>query len=306
VSSRFGKVVRLEIFMYAPHVGESIYVDNLRVSNEKPTQVPPPKTTFQVLGTDFEVADVGALGKKLADQWKQPESRTVDEVEKLFRARFEQLRQQHPRAVLSVLRDGEAGFDSADPSKVYAGWQDAYWSSHGPDSMTIERTDNRGHDAVHEIFMRHRSPLMRVDLSSIPPEAKILAAELLIVRGDVYDKENNPRRANMWVVEPCNRPWNENEVNAYEYAKDKFWKEIGGRCYGDDPDFLPLFLAYGPSSEKTCSWDFTRAVEFWTTERHANHGFMLHGDSHDWLRASSREASEIRQRPAVLVIYEPK
>jgi hypothetical protein len=33
---------------------------------------------------------------------------------------------------------------------------------------------------------------------------------------------------------------------------------------------------------------------------------MLHGDSHDYMIAHSREAKNIADRPAVLVIYEAK
>ena len=154
--------------------------------------------------------------------------------------------------------------------------------------------------------MRHRSPLMRVDLASIPTRSEILAARLIIIRDhDKPVKEHNPDQPNMWVVEPCNRPWEEYEVNAYEYAKDKFWKAIGGWNYGDDPDFLPVYLAHGPSQGKVNFWDFIHAVRFWTDGKHDNHGFMLHGDAGDWLpRTHSREAKEIKDRPAVWVIYE--
>ena len=137
--------------------------------------------------------------------------------------------------------------------------------------------------------------------------AEILAARLIIIR--VYDKpvkEHHPDQPNMWVMEPCNRPWEEYEVNAYEYAKDKFWKAIGGMYYGDDPDFRPMYLAHGPSQGKVNTWDFTHAVRFWTDGKQANHGFMLHGNGGDWLpRAHSREAKAIEDRPAVWVIYEP-
>ena len=37
-----------------------------------------------------------------------------------------------------------------------------------------------------------------------------------------------------------------------------------------------------------------------------DYGFMLHGDSKDWFRAWFREAKKVKDRPAVLVIYEPK
>jgi hypothetical protein len=157
-------------------------------------------------------------------------------------------------------------------------------------------------------MMRHRSPLMRVDLGSIPKGSEILAARLIIVRANNKPaKEHHPEQPNMWVAEACNRPWHEYEVDAYEYAKDKFWNAIGGMHWdGDDPDFVPVYVAYGPSQGKVNWWDFTEAVRFWTDGRHENHGFMLHGNAGDWMpRAHSRETNEARDRPAVWVVYEP-
>jgi hypothetical protein len=307
INTKLGKVVRFEIFMYNPHEGESIYVDNIRMATAKEIK-PPAETMFTVLGTDLKVSGVRELGKKLKESWKKPEAKGLEQVEAEFQALYNDLKKKHPRAVLAVLRDGAKGYDPAQPDKVYAGWKDAYWSSHGPDGMTEERSTNTGRYSGHEIFMRHRSPLMQVDLSSIPPGSEVLAARLIVVRDfDKPVKEHSPEQPNMWVVEPCNRPWQEYEVNAYEYARDKFWQAIGGMYYGADPDFLPVYLAHGPSQGKVNSWDFTHAVRFWTDGKHVNHGFMLHGDGGDWLpRAHSREAPEVRDRPAVWVIYEPR
>src|SRR5262249_34669596 len=156
--------------------------------------------------------------------------------------------------------DGENGYDPANPDKVFSGWKDAYWSSHGPDGMTLDRAENFGKHASQEIFMRHRSPLMRVELDSIPKGSNVLAAKFVVVRATKeYDKERDPRKIpNMWVAEACNRPWDEYEVNAYQFAKDKFWKAVGGMHWsGDDPDFLPLYLAYGPGGGAVSAWDFT-------------------------------------------------
>lgn len=306
VHPKWGKVTRLEIFMYNPHDGEVIYVDNIRLSAEK-SDAPPAKNDFTVLGTDLKVANVQELGKKLKDRWQKPTNRTVAEVEDAFRKRFDEIKKEHPRAVLAILRDGEKGFDPANPDKTYAGWKDAYWSSHGPDGLTVERADNRGKDARQEIFMRHRSPLMRVDFSSIPTGARVHAAELVIVRTGEVMKDHNPfMKPTMWVAEPCNRPWEEYEVNAYQFAKDRFWQRIGGMYYGEDPDFLPIYVAHGQGQGAVNVWNFTDAVRFWTDGKHANHGFMLHGDSHDYLMGHTREAKERKDRPAVLVIYEPK
>ncbi len=154
--------------------------------------------------------------------------------------------------------------------------------------------------------MRHRSPLMRVDLASIPRGATILSAELVIVsRPRPSDSDRTPEKPNVWVAEACNRDWQENEVNAYQYAQDKFWRAIGGMDWGADADFLPLYLAYGPSQGAVNHWDFTQAVRYWT-EGQPNYGFMLHGDSTDWIGgAHSREAEKIEDRPALWVIYDP-
>jgi hypothetical protein len=313
ISAKWGKVVRFEVFMYRPHDGESVFVDNVRLTTEK---LPPPgKTKFTVAGTDLVLegkssADaVIELGKRLKDRWSKPVPRTLEQVEADFRDHYEALKKQHPRAVLAVLRDGEKGYDPAHPDRVYAGWKDAYWSSHGPDGAYVERAENRGRSASHEVFMRHRSPLMYVDLSSVPAGSSILAARLVVVRANdkVPDDHDPGKKPTMWVVEPCNRPWQEYEVNAFEYARDRFWREVGGMAWGgDDPDFWPTFLAYGPGRGKVNDWDFTEAVRFWSDGTHANHGFMLHGDSHDYMIAHTREAKEVKDRPAVLLVYEPK
>jgi hypothetical protein len=317
ISRKRGKVIRFEIFMYQPHQDESIYIDNVRLTTKKETP-PPANVVFKVAGTDWTLNGrnssgvssaqaVIELGNKLKDRWIRPEPRSVAEHEAELRALYARLKEKHPRAVLAVLRDGEKGYDPARPDQVFAGWKDAYFNSHGPDSNYAERARNHGSAASHEVFMRHRSPLMRVDLSSIPPGSAILAARLLIVRANdkVQDDHDPQRKPTMWVVEPCNRPWDEQRVNAFEYAPDRFWHAVGGMDWGADPDFRPIFLAHGPGQGKVNAWDFTEAVRFWIGGKHANHGFMLHGDSHDYMIAHSREAKNQADRPAVLVIYEP-
>lgn len=309
IHAKLGAVERFEIFLYNPLPDEVIYIENVRLSTEK---LPVTKTTtqFQVLGTDWKVSGVTELGKKLKDEWKPPTPKTVDDIEKEFRAAFDEVKKKHPNAKLAIFRDGEKGGDPQQPDKVYTGWKDAYWSSHGPDGETVERSTNYGKSATHEMFMRHRSPLMRVDVGSIPKGATIHAAQLIVVRAsDTYDKERDPRsNPSMWVAEACNKPWEEYEVNAYEYAKNKFWRNYGGTHWeGDNPDFLPIYLAYGPGGGTVSSWNFTEAVKYWTSGKNANHGFMMHCDARDWLqRAHYRESTEVRKRPALLVIYEAK
>jgi len=300
ISKRFGNVAAFEIYMYTPQQGESVFVDAIRLTNEK--LPPPPRVTFTVPGTGMVVSGIAELANKLKDKWSKPEEKTLDQGMAEITALHEELKKTHPKAVMAVFRDGEKGYDPANPDKVYAGWRDTYVNSHGPDGSIRPRMANFGKADQVESFMRHRGELMQVDLSSIPKGANILAARLIKIRagGEAVTKPN------LFVAEPCNRLWEENEVNGYEYAKDKFWKAIGGMYYGPDPDFLPLFLAFGPAQGAVNVWDFTRAVRFWTDGQHPNHGFFLHGDSGYYWRAFTREAKDIRNRPAVVVIYDPE
>ncbi len=120
-------------------------------------------------------------------------------------------------------------------------------------------------------------------------------------------KAAGSQKPNLWVAEPCNRDWEADSANCYFYAKGKHWKAVSGLHYGDDPDFWPVFIAHGPAGGGTVSaWDFTAAVKFWFDGRHANHGFFLYGDSNDYMRMYTPRAKDIRLRPAMMVIYEPK
>jgi len=52
--------------------------------------------------------------------------------------------------------------------------------------------------------------------------------------------------------------------------------------------------------------DFTEAVKFWFGGRRANHGFFLYGDSNDYMSLYTPRVKDIKLRPALMVIYEPK
>jgi hypothetical protein len=317
------------IGMYRPEKGQSLRVANVRLSAILPPPIPKDGDfrftpywpnggysvpiareyertgalpRFKVLGTDLEVGGARDLGARLKDKWTKPEAKTIEQVEAEFKAEFEKIKQTHPRAILAVLRDGEKGFDPANPDKVYSGWKGLHLSCHGPSGPLGER-DHDPNDIVTEVFMRHRSAFLKVDLSSIPKDAAILAARFAVTHS--YSKATD--KPNLWVAEPCNRDWDETAVNALSYAKGKLWKNSSGVYYGADPDFWPLFIAHGPAGSGAVSaWDFTEALRFWRDGKHSNHGFMLHGDAGAYFLMYTHRAKEMRQRPLLLVIYEPK
>jgi hypothetical protein len=252
------------------------------------------------------VADLPELARKLKDRWMKPEPKTIEQVQTDFQAQFEKLKKDHPRAVLAILRDGEKGWNPANPEQMYSGWKMVYLTSHGPDGPNRGRETTPGPQQTVEAFMRHRSVLMRADLSSISAGARILAAKLVVTRAAGKELKV-PEKANLWVAEPCNREWDEASTTCYSYAKGKHWKAVNGLYYGEDPDHWPVFLTHGPAGGGAVSvWDFTEALKFWQDGKHANHGFFLHGDSNDYMTMYTSRAKEVRQRPAILVVYDPQ
>src|SRR5262249_22145425 len=194
--AKWGKVVSFEIFMYRPHEGESIYVDNIRLKTEKLAKSNL-QVRFKVIGADEgeilgDAPDTTnpsskALmewAAKFKDRWTMPEEKSVSQVEDEFAAEYARLKASHPKAVLVTLWDGEKGAHPAQPEKSFTGWMDAHINSHGPDGNWGQRARNTGKASTQEIFMRHRSVLMQVDLSGIPAGSNILAARLLIVRSN--------------------------------------------------------------------------------------------------------------------------
>jgi hypothetical protein len=324
-----GEVASFIIGMFRPEKGQTLLVGPVRLSPDWPA----PKllgwyspynhdgysasvaseykrtgsvTRFKVLGTDLDVADLPELAKRFKDRWVKPAPKTIEDVESDVGSELEKLRVEHPRATLALLREGEKGWDSAHPDSAYEGWKYVYVNCHGPDGPNRGREKTPGASDTVEVFMRHRSPLLRVDFSGIPKEARILAARLVVTRAGAADLKV-PEKPNLWVAEPCNREWDANSANCYAYAPGRNWKGVSGLYYGEDPDFWPVFLMHGPAGGGAVTvWDFTEAVKFWLEEGHVNHGFFLHGDSNDYMRMFTPRVKNVKQRPAVMVIYEPK
>jgi hypothetical protein len=324
-----GDVTAFVIGMFRPEKGQTLFVSNVRLSPDWPAPMltgwyspynhdgystavareyarTGAVTKFKVLGTDMEVADLPDLAKRLKEKWVKPEPKTIDQVEAEFKTEFEKVKKDHPRAVLAVLRDGEKGWDPANPDKAYEGWKYVYVNCHGPSGPNPGREKTPAQAETVEVFMRHRSVILQADLTSIAKGANILAARLVVTRTAAKDLKV-PEKANLWVAEPCNREWDESAANCYFYAKGKQWKGVSGLYYGEDPDFWPVYLTHGPAGGGVVGvWDFTDAIKFWQDGKHPNHGFFLHGDSNDYMRMYTPKAKDIKQRPAVMVIYEPK
>jgi len=317
--------------MYRPQEGQVLLVDNVRLSYDWPEphvinwfspynpdgystavarefQRTKSLPKFKVLGTDKEVPGLPALAGPANQKWVKPAPKTVQQAEDEFKARFAELKKDHPKALLAILREGDKGCDPANPDKLFAGWKYIYLNSHGPDGP------NPGREAISrpkydksEAFMRHRSTMLQADLSSLPKGAAILAARLLVTRAPGDSGQLGSDKPNFWAAELCNRDWDDQYAHCYFYARGKPWKATNGMYYGADPDFWPLYVPLGAGGSGVATdWDFTEAVKFWMDGQHENHGFFLNGDSGDYMTMYTPAAKDVKLRPALLIAYEPK
>ncbi len=159
---------------------------------------------------------------------------------------------------------------------------------------------------------------MKADLSSIPAESQVLLARFMAVKSespnlkalDTEYRMHSPLKPAFYVAEACNRDWDEAVANGIECAKDKFWKEVCGECWtGNDPDFLPLVIAYGQAGYDQNVFDFiTHAVKRWVEGRQPNCGFTMYSfpPYMEFCHVWTRYAPNIKNRPALMVVYEPK
>ena len=333
-----GAPKELHIYMYSPKKGEVIWLSSIGVSTlavkteaaysqYNPTVIglnqhdypmvghfPKLDKKIKILGTDIEAVDGRDLWTKIKNL-KKPEagnSLTAVQTEEAFRAEYETIKKAKPKAVMALFRQDDSGFDRNDPARKYTGWSDAELQGHDPASGYANHAMScRGKLAKSELFLRRRCCLMRADLSVIPAGSEILKATLMIIRNGKAENQSYAYASAVWGADACNRKWVEAEVNCVEYAKDKFWKEIDGMCWsGDDPDFLPLMLACQVGcggGDGAGRWDFTEAVKYWTDGKHENNGFSL-WSMYDWdyFMMNTKEAADIKDRPAMMVIYEPK
>ena len=314
----YGSVVRFEIALYDALEGESIFVDNIRLSKELPEAkdiplsqlneyIPTRGKLFEVMGEGTKVKDFADLAGRLKGSWKKPHEPSVEEVEASFLEQYNKILKEHPKAKFAILRNGQKAWNEANASQTYQGWDDTYITCHEPESMLMHSgLVNHGKAGKYEIFMRHRSALMRVDLSHLPKQTKIHHASLLLCRTARVEPSRSHLNPNLWVVELCNRPWVEDEANAFQYAKHKYWNNYSGRNWdGENPDSLAVFAAHGPGQGESNVWDMTEVTRKWVNGDISNHGFWLYGDSKDWLlEAHYSESKSTSKRPTLYVIYE--
>ena len=84
--ARYRNTIIFQIYMFEPRAGETIYVDNIRLSTEAaPVETPfcdvgfNPKSQFRVLGTDLVVPSINDLADQLKDKWVKPEDKTIEQ-----------------------------------------------------------------------------------------------------------------------------------------------------------------------------------------------------------------------------------
>jgi hypothetical protein len=336
LGSKTGKIIAFEILLYDAQDGDTLHVDNVRIS-DKPLKSATPfrqraikylgenyqnySTAVQldrkikVLGIEGEFENVVDFAKKHESRWVSPADHSINDVETTFKETFQEFLKNTPRAKLAFFRTGDTGFDSENPTDVYDGWRDCPLNFNPPNNLLFGSLRRQGSKDTLEFAARNRCPLLKCDISSIPKGARIHTATLALTRMAKPDKaalegkyrDNSPFKPTYWVFEPCRRAWDENSMNAIQYAKGQYWREACGMDWSaGDPDFEPTIIAHGQSGLTICTWDFKHAVQSWISHERENHGFALYPVPGylDFGRFFNREANVKEKRPLLMVIYE--
>ena len=107
IASKSGKAASLEIFTYSPHAGESIFVDNIRLTSAK-AAVPPKRIVHRCWNGLDAVRSIivergHRVGKKLKEKCDQAViANPVADHEAEMQKQLAELKAKHPLTVLSV------------------------------------------------------------------------------------------------------------------------------------------------------------------------------------------------------------
>lgn len=140
--------------------------------------------------------------------------------------------------------------------------------------------------------------VMELNLSMLPPDAKILNATLLL-----YQKQAKLPPLN-YTIHALTRNWTETGVTwkTYDLASNGYWHTVGG-------DFSAEFFAEGVI-DNTLGWksfDLTRLVDLWMRGKIPNYGFIIVPSIETIDNAKTFSSSDIankpEQRPRIVLNY---
>lgn len=175
--------------------------------------------------------------------------------------------------------------------------------------ISEERPNDNMGDQQLVLGMRGRvSTLVRFDVSSLPPDATIISAELGLY---VYNYgQRPPDPSDRAIVLPflLLRPWEEMETTWLRATAAELWGLPGGNQAGVDRSGMPLQTSHPGLYERDTwyVWDVTSAVQGWVDEPDDNHGVILQqvnpevGGEYDTICS---ECAEVEERPYLRVVY---
>ena len=120
---------------------------------------------------------------------------------------------------------------------------------------------------------RARRGLIRFDLPSIPPSARIKKATLLLYAYGLSHPKR-PHKTAM-AVHRVLAPWTETECTWVESRKRVPWASPGASALGKDIAAEPESAAETTNLYVPIRWDVTHAVRIWYGEPSSNHGLLV-------------------------------
>lgn len=209
----------------------------------------------------------------------------------------------HRAEAVSQTRDFQQGLDAyagvADTWISTEDWGDPpqYTVHHGTDSTLELQRDGRG------------NPLIRFDLSAIPPNSRVVSASLNLYNTTPSTPDGTgafARRANLYRVL---KPWAEDGATGDAADTGEPW---GNRGMAAEVDYEPAPASFADIvNAGWYDWEVTNLVRGWVRGEIPNHGLVLRdatgyeAGQQDGRAFCSSQWDEAEKRPKLTVVYNP-
>ena len=148
------------------------------------------------------------------------------------------------------------------------------------------------------------SPLVKFDMTGIPPGARVLSAALRLF---VAAARSNPPAGLRVDAYKVNKLWVDSEAS-YEYARSGVrWAQAGCNGSPEDRDAQPCSSHVIEAAKTWCSFDVTAVVQGWLLNPAGNRGIILKSSNYagsGWYDLASNEHENTSWRPELVVVYE--
>jgi PKD repeat protein len=193
--------------------------------------------------------------------------------------------------------------DDGLPSTVTVSFQDGVSGYNGTrDTKILSSNPSSNYGSSFELGTDgspDESAFIYWDISSIPVGSSVLSVDITV---NVVGRSNDN-----YELYQMQAPWIENEATWNEYASGQSWEVVGATGISDKSSIVLGSIGAPTNGVYTISLnaDGIAVVQSWVDDPGSNQGFIIldYNDASDGMDLSSREVSNVAERPILRISY---